>query len=47
MKALRLTLILQQPSYQVLLCINDLTDDETFGLWDGSNFIFATHAKQN
>ena len=26
----------------MLICIYNLTDDETFSLWDGSDFVFAT-----
>ena len=25
--------------YKVLICIYNLTDDETFSLWDGSDFV--------
>ena len=33
----------------MLICIYNLikTDNETFSLWDGSDFIFATYTKQN
>ena len=33
--------------YKVLICIYNLTDDETFSLWDGSDFVFAIYTKQN
>ena len=33
--------------YYVLICIYNLTDDETFSLWDGSDFIFTIYTKQN
>ena len=46
-KTLRLTLILQQHTLtEVSICIYNLTDDETFELWDSSNLIFATFTKQ-
>ena len=35
MQTLRLALTLYQPTYrEVLICIYNLTDDETFNLWD-------------
>ena len=30
----------------MLICIYNLTDDETFSLWDGSDFVFVTYTKQ-
>ena len=32
--------------YRVIICIYNLTDDETFELWDSSKLIFATYRKQ-
>ena len=32
-------------SYQMLICIYNLTDDETFSLWDGSDFVFVIQSK--
>ena len=43
MQTLRLALTLYQPTYrEVLICIYNLTDDETFNLWDTSNLILVT-----
>ena len=48
MKTLRLTLTLQQPIFTE--CSNvftyNLTDDETFSLWDSADFTFAAYTKQ-
>ena len=45
-KTLRLTFMLQHPTFiEVSICIYNLTDDETFELWDSSNLIFATFTK--